>query len=297
MGRLPDPDWYLDNVLVNAEPGVCERVTRGLVSTWRRWWDAQILGHPYACARLRGFVISTGDLTALGVTRSAMRHAVATGRWTSPLRGVVGLVDLARDDPTPFLLERRNHAVAAAAASLLRPDHVASGRSAAVLHGLPTTRTPRRTELTDPNTTARSDRNACHVFAAGLSPDSMTAWFGVPITTTARTLVDLGRHNRRDAIMAVDAALRERLVFTDEIAGELDAAAGWPYVRQARAVLALGSPQAESAFESITRLALHDSGFPEPVLQLAIGGYRVDFGWPEYRLVLEADGRGKYTDN
>ena len=34
-----------------------------------------------------------------------------------------------------------------------------------------------------------------------------------------------------------------------------------------------------------------------PRLQRWIAGYRVDFLWPEYRFVLEADGRVKYTDD
>ncbi|MGH8860210.1 MAG: endonuclease domain-containing protein, partial [Jatrophihabitantaceae bacterium] len=65
--------------------------------------------------------------------------------------------------------------------------------------------------------------------------------------------------------------------------------------RQARDVLALATPFAESPLESLVRLALHDAGFPRPVLQAQIADYRVDFLWPEQRLILEADRREKYT--
>jgi very-short-patch-repair endonuclease len=94
--------------------------------------------------------------------------------------------------------------------------------------------------------------------------------------------------------MAADAALREDLVTREEIEQELLDAVGWPGVRQAREVLALADAFAESPLESITRLALHDDGFPAPRLQQWIGRDRVDFYWPEYRFVLEADGRAKY---
>ena len=43
-------------------------------------------------------------------------------------------------------------------------------------------------------------------------------------------------------------------------------------------------------------MALHDDGFPPPQLQAEIAGFEVDMLWPDQRLVLEADGRLKYTD-
>ena len=95
--------------------------------------------------------------------------------------------------------------------------------------------------------------------------------------------------------MAADAALREDLVDRDGIARALETAVGWPWVRQARAVLALADPRAESPLESITRLAMHDAGFPEPDLQAWFGPFDVDLYWPRYGLVLEADGAGKYV--
>lgn len=115
------------------------------------------------------------------------------------------------------------------------------------------------------------------------------------MTPVVRTLLDLARRDRFDAIMAVDAALREQLVGRPQL---LDAARNvtrWSGIVAARDVLMFGSPLAESPLESLTRLRLHDAGFPEACLQVELIGYRVDFYWPQFRLVLEADGRGKYT--
>lgn len=73
-------------------------------------------------------------------------------------------------------------------------------------------------------------------------------------------------------------------------------------MRAARGIVALASPLAESALESITRLALLDDGFPAPSLQKKVRDpgrgkiYRVDMMWPERRFILEVDGRTKYTD-
>lgn len=122
----------------------------------------------------------------------------------------------------------------------------------------------------------------------------MTAWFGVAVTTVARTLVDLGRTDRFDALMAADAALREGLTDEDAIAAALRSAAGRWGVRRARDVLALADARAESPLESYGRLRLHDAGFPTPEPQYWIGQYRVDLAWPELGLVIEFDGKVKY---
>jgi len=120
-------------------------------------------------------------------------------------------------------------------------------------------------------------------------------WFGCQVTTIARTLVDLGRHDRWDAIMAVDAALRRGLIDRRAIDLTLAGAVGWPGVRQARAVLALADERAESPLESLTRLRLQDDGFPVPDLQVWFGGDRVDMVFDEQRLILEIDGLDKYV--
>jgi very-short-patch-repair endonuclease len=97
--------------------------------------------------------------------------------------------------------------------------------------------------------------------------------------------------------MAADAALREKLVTGNDIDGAVEGATGWPGVRQARDLLALATPEAESPLESLTRLRLHDDGFPTPELQVWIGRDRVDMLFPAQRLILEIDGLEKYRDD
>jgi hypothetical protein len=207
------------------------------------------------------------------------------------------------DGTDSFLALRRRHALAAAAAALRRRGQVVSGRSAAILHGLPTELVPPVSELTVAPPTTLGNRGAAHLYSATLTIEDVTTWFGAPVTTVARTIVDSARHSRRDGLMAADAALREQLVRADELACALDGAAGWPGIRQAREVVSLADPRAESALESVVRLALHDAGFPAPDLQAEFYDprrdrtYSVDLLLREERLIIEADGRGKYTDD
>ena len=182
-----------------------------------------------------------------------------------------------------------------AAAALVRPLDAVSGRTAAIQHGLPTLGVPTLPELTSRGPNSLGVQRTAHLKAATLDRWQLSSWWGVDVSDVARTLVDLGRVDGREAIMAVDAALRERTVAVADLERALDLAWRWPGTRRAREVLDLADPRAESPLESLVRLALHDSGFPPPELQVWIGRDRVDLYWPEHGVVVEADGRVKYT--
>ncbi len=59
---------------------------------------------------------------------------------------------------------------------------------------------------------------------------------------------------------------------------------------------------AESPYESLTRLALVQAGFPVPDTQIEVRdgfGYvvaRLDMGWPDYSVAVEYDGAQHWTD-
>jgi hypothetical protein len=110
-------------------------------------------------------------------------------------------------------------------------------------------------------------------------------------------VVDVARSQPfRAAVVAADAALRARCCTREELLAVVDACRGWPGTRQARRVIAFADPRADSPLESISRVAFHDYELPVPILQAVIGGYeRADFLWPDYRVIGEADGLGKYT--
>lgn len=292
---MPEPDWYFEHVLVNASPGTSRLVEPGPAAGWFSWWETR-MGPTSASTdllRRQGFVARIGQLAGEGITRQRRRTRVRRGEWFAPARGFVTPFDLR--DADPFLTARRQHAVKAAAAVVSVADHAVSLRSSATMHGLPVFRLPARPEVTDDLQNGLGRHVGAHVYGATIGLDDVTAWFGVPVLTVARTLVDLGRHDRRDAIMAADAALRERLVTREEIDRSLEQAVGWPGVKQAREVLALADPRAESPLESLARLVLHDDGFPPPDdLQRWFGRDRVDLVYDEQKLIIEIDGLDKY---
>lgn len=315
MHSMTEPDCPSPRRDQNPGPN---RVTAGgRCAEWTGWWrDRASAGRSGdAAERLatgQGFVLSRAQARGCGLTDAAIRRRVRSGTWSVPHRGVLAVAAVPSAPPGDRdrvrLAQRRRLALACTATALANPGQTVSGNCAALLYGLPLRRDPVRPQLTtapvaqgaagNPSIT-QGHRTAGLVRAATLRPAELGTWFGAPVTSPARTLVDLARHSRQDGLIAADAALYEGLVSSADIDRALARACGWPGVRRARQVLALASGLAESPLESLTRLAIHDSGLPMPELQRWVEAfgqwYRVDMIWPEQRLIVEADGRLKYT--
>ncbi len=305
MHDLPDPDWYFDHVLAYAEPGGSGPIRPTEVDEWRQWWadraDVVQAQWPALWARSAGFVVTTPSAAAAGAGRNLVRRQLRRGVWSAPDRGVVALLGptASTDGGDRWSIERRTHALAAAAAAVLNPGHVVTGRTAAILVGLPTVDIPERPELTVARG-AKVRRKGART--ATLPVTAAADWFGVPLTPTARTVVDVARHSRTEGIVVADAALRCRVTTRAELSAALDAVVGWPGARAAREICVLADPLAESPLESLTRLAIHDAGLPAPTLQAPIQlpgrrrPYYVDMLWADRRVVLECDGLLKYQE-
>jgi hypothetical protein len=289
---LPDPGWYLDHVVVPTVDVV------GPIRAWQAAWSARTRpgGGLTADASVRlahrqGFALTRAQARATGMSDAEVRRLVRAGDWYAPHYGVVTTV---RPDD-----ERMRHALAASAAALVRPGHAISGGSAAVVHGLPLVAIPDRVVLTAVAPSRMGTRGRVLVRAAGQPVRDLTTWFGAPITTIARTIIDLARQNRAAGLVAADAALHERVVGQDELRWVASQCAGWPGARWAREIVAVASPLAESPLETLTRLCIVDAKLPVPELQVWIEGavwrYRVDMLWREHRVIAEADGRVKYS--
>jgi len=122
-------------------------------------------------------------------------------------------------------------------------------------------------------------------------------------TTAARTAFDLGRRLPLAAgLQRIDALMNATDVKVVDIEGVIAAHRGAHGLRQLRATLALADGGAESPYESLTRLALIEAGFPRPVTQVAVVdeyGYviaRIDMGWPQWRVGVDFDGAHHWTD-
>jgi hypothetical protein len=195
----------------------------------------------------------------------------------------------------------------AAVLATARPGPAGSHRSAAVIHGLdvlgqrqaPTAITVTR----PPGVGSGTGRAGVHVHVAALPAGHVTVRNGSPVTSVARTVVDLARTSPfRDGVVVADSALRTGQTSKDELLAVAAACAKWPGIQRARAVVDFCDGKSESVLESISRVAFRDQGLPAPELQASVGGdedgvvARADFLWRRYGTIGEADGAVKYAD-
>lgn len=195
----------------------------------------------------------------------------------------------------------------AACAQAAHPRSVISHFTAADLAGLRTwTDHERRLRpgpiwLTcEPGSRRNLKRSGVVLRRATLSEPDLQLRRGLWLTSSARAAVDIAREvPLREAVVTVDHALSGSVSLTD-LEAVLQRQCRWPGVRKARAAVALGDARSESALESYARVLFVDSGLPPPILQAEFwDGYRwlpvrVDFWWPEFRTVGEADGLEKF---
>jgi hypothetical protein len=95
--------------------------------------------------------------------------------------------------------------------------------------------------------------------------------------------------------------LHRKLTSKAELRSVLAACPRHRGIQRAAAVVDFADGLAESALESIARVAFADCGLPPPQLQVWLGGTvepvgRVDFYWQRYRTIAEVDGAAKYDD-
>ncbi len=191
-------------------------------------------------------------------------------------------------------LRREGHWLAAVLA--VGPGAALSHRDAAALHGIrPSNRS------TAEVTSARRGRSAHHagitLYRAKLTPADVTVRDAIPVTTVARTLVDLATTIPRDHLAkALSEAERLDLLDVGALAaarartrgrrGEGDHALREALAEHAKLGATLTRSSLEDAFSSLIRQA----GLPTPRLNAHIEGFEVDALWAEERLIVELDG-------
>jgi len=114
----------------------------------------------------------------------------------------------------------------------------------------------------------------------------------IPVTSPGRTLIDLATLLGPGQLeAAINAADKRDLIDPERLRGEVEAHRGTAGVPALRAVLdrqtfMLTDSELERRFLRLVRRA----GLPPPQTQQRVNGYRVDFFWPELRLIVETDG-------
>jgi hypothetical protein len=140
------------------------------------------------------------------------------------------------------------------------------------------------------------------VHVADLRPDEVLTRNGFRLTTVARTLLDYAcTASFAAAVVAADHALHRELVTPDLLGEALARSRLRRGAAAARRALLFADGRSESPGESRLRLEMHRAGLPAPVLQVRIyapdGTFlgRADLGYPELGLLMEFDGKIKYT--
>jgi hypothetical protein len=224
------------------------------------------------------------------------------------------LIRLARGGYAPAALvaalsgdQAKQHAVLVTAElAVTGPGAVVSHHSAALIHGLDLLGRDICTTvaLTRPpgGTSSRTGRPGVRLHIAALPAEHVVTRHGMPITSAARTVIDLARASSFLAgVVVADSALRTRQTAKAELQSVITACAHWPGLGVARKVAAFCDGRSESVLESISRVAFRDQGLPPPDLQVWVGNEtemigRADFLWRAYRTIAEADGAIKYAD-
>jgi len=182
------------------------------------------------------------------------------------------------------------------------PDLFVSHQSAAALHRLPLYGNDSvLVHLTRPGRGGARRDAVRQVHAANLPRELCARVEGVPVTTVARTVVDVARSGNEAAAIAVaDGALHRGLIESAQIALALDVAKHQPGHARCLRLLRRADGRAESVGETFLRIVLDRPGLPPLDLQMEVrdeGGAlvgRADGGYLDCGVLLEFDGKIKY---
>lgn len=174
----------------------------------------------------------------------------------------------------------------------------ASHLSAAAVHGLPALGgwdVP--VHATVPQSMYRARNAELVLHTRPVSAAERVQVGGITITAVARTVVDIAMQgDLRAGVVAADAALRQGISIRALRRAIHPGARGRAIAAQ---VLESADGRSGSPAESLARVVFRELGLPVPVLQQAfvVGGRRavVDFWFPDEGVVVEIDGRAKYT--
>jgi hypothetical protein len=238
-------------------------------------------------ARRRHWLVTTAELNGLGFSRDAIDHRLRAGRLFRVHRGVYAV---GRHTLTPA--GRRCAAVLACGSGAL----LSHTSAAAQWHLLETSRTI--VDVTVP--TDHRPRRGIRVHTSRtITRADITELDRIPITSVARTLVDLAGQVRRDRLEhALGRAYTLRHLDVAEIQDAMGRNANQRGVATLQGLLAgfIEPPMTRSDLEQLARRTIAAAGLPPPQSNGIAAGLCVDLLWPDWRLVVEIDSPG-WHDN
>jgi len=243
-----------------------------------------------AVAREQHGVFSRAQATELGYPPTSIDRRVAAGEWVRAGRAVLALAG------APVTYRR-----AAMAAVLSIDGAVASHETAATLLGFRYLDSHPIAISVTPMAWQQLDRVNVHRYR-DLAPQWITSVHGIPVTTPARTLIDLGAVVRKPRLeLILDAALDHSQITLVEVMHTFNRLArrgrrGIGPMRQLLEARGDGIAATQSRLERLFLAFIRQHRLPEPSKQLPtfwsdrlIG--LVDFAFADRHLLVEVDGR------
>ena len=229
-------------------------------------------------------VVSYRQLRTIGFSEKAIKAEVARGRLRQLHRRVYAVGHEA--------LTWESWCVAAVAANA---PCVASHWSAAWVWGLTRSRPSGKFHVSA--TIRRHAKKDFHVHFARFAPEDTTECDRIPVTSLARTVLDLAAlepgRTERDLKAADDLKLLDLREFEALLArsaghkGHSTLAGRSSSTGRTRAVT-------RSGLERRFRALVLEAGLPAPAMNYVVGGYELDCWWEEARLAVELDTFGTH---
>jgi very-short-patch-repair endonuclease len=229
-------------------------------------------------AAARHGVVTRSELLEAGLSAAAVKRRVRSG-WL--IRVHPGVYRVGHDAPS---VEARYVAAVAACG----PGSLLRGLAAGWLLGLVRGQAPRPAVVTkgERRIEGVATRRCRHLDAL----DAAT-YRGIPVTTVARTLVDLAAELDRDALARACHEAGVRFGTTPaQVEDVLARRPTSPGAGNLRAVLHGDVRVTLSALEQRFLARLRAARLPLPQTNRIAGSFRVDCRWPEQRLTVELDG-------
>jgi len=237
-----------------------------------------------ALARRQYGVVTRSQLLALGLGGTGVRERLRTGRLHVLHRGVYAVGHTVLRSKAYWL-----------AAVLAGGDGAVLSHTSAAAHWNLRQSAAALIDVTVPSRAGRRRRRGIRVHRSRRLPaKEVTVHEGIPITTVARTLLDLADALPTHALKrAIDEAERQRLF---DLTSLLAAVQGNPGRRGAKVIqLAQEPPElTDSEFAEAFLALVERHGLPRPHVGVWLDGHRADFLWPEERVIVGTDGFGAH---